>query len=302
MKSIKTLPDLQTIFSSLNPRRRVAVVSPHDNHTMEVVERCLKFSLAKFVLVCSEPSAWAMRLAEARADEVSVIQTESPDEAARVAVAEVRQCRADVLMKGAINTDNLLHAVLNKEAGLLPENRVLTHVTVSQIPTYNKLLFFSDAAVIPTPDYQQLKAMISYDTALLKKINITSPRVALIHFSEKTNPKFPQILYYAQLKEDAANGDFGENVLVDGPMDVKSACDNRSAQIKHISSPVTGNADLLIFPNLEAANTFYKTISCFAHATMAGILIGASVPIVLPSRADSADSKFYSLALACIAQ
>lgn len=302
MKSVKTLNDLQTIFSSLNPRRRVAVVSPHDNHTMEVVERCLKFSLAKFTLVCSEPSPWATRLAATREDEVTLIQTESPDDAARSAVAEVRQGNADVVMKGAINTDNLLRAVLNKETGLLPEGRVLTHVTVSQIPTYHKLLFFSDAAVIPSPDYDQLKAMISYDTTLLKRINIPKPRVALIHFSEKTNPKFPHTLYYDRLKADAANGEFGENVSVDGPMDVKAACDSRSAQIKHMKSDVTGHADILIFPKLEAANTFYKTISCFSHATMAGILIGASAPIVLPSRADSADSKFYSLALACIAQ
>ena len=125
--------------------------------------------------------------------------------------------------------------------------------------------------------------------------------MALIHFSEKTNARFPHTIFYEQLKREAAEGAFGPDVTVDGPMDAKTACDLHSAEIKHIESPVAGRADLLIFPNLVAANTFYKSISFFGHALMAGILFGARVPIVIPSRADSATSKFYSLALACIA-
>lgn len=301
MKPIKNFAELLNLFSTVRPKKRVAVVCPHDKHTMQVVDRCLQTHLATFILVCSEPSAWATRLAES-SDSVETVMTESPDEAARTAVAAVKAGKAEVVMKGAINTDNLLRAVLDKETGLLPAGKVLTHVTAASMPTYHKLLLFSDAAVIPNPDTNQFEAMVSYDVKLLNRLGILNPRIALIHFTEKINPRFPHTLSYQHLREMAERGEFGENVTIDGPMDVKTACDANSARIKHIDSSVAGHADLLIFPDLTAANTFYKSISLFGGATMAGIVCGADAPIVIPSRADSSQSKLYSLALACIAQ
>lgn len=301
MKSIKNFADLLNLFSTVRPRRKVAVVCPHDTHTMQVVDRCLQMHLAKFLLVCSEPSVWANRLSETSED-VEMIMTENTDEAARAAVAAVKGGSADVVMKGAINTDNLLHAVLDKEKGLLPAGRVLTHVTAAELPSYHKLLFFSDAAVIPQPDEKQFKAMVDYDVSLLRRLSITNIRIATIHFTEKINPRFPHTMAYQHLADLATEGRFGEGVTIEGPMDVKTACDSHSAKIKQIQSTVAGHADLLIFPNLTSANTFYKSISLFGGATMAGIICGAEAPIVIPSRADTAQSKLYSLALACIAQ
>lgn len=301
MDPITNFKELESHFASLPVKKRVAVVCPSDNHTMEVVERCLKQRLAKFTLCLSEPSDWAERMTSLYPDAVGVEHTASVDEAARAAVTDARFGRSDVVMKGAINTDNLLRAVLSKEEGLLRPGRVLTHVTAAEIPTYHKLLFFSDAAVIPQPDLNQLDAMIGYDVDILRSLRITDPKVALIHFTEKTNPKFINTVYYQQLKQLASEGHFGSGVTIEGPMDVKTACDRHSAEIKHIASTVTGNADLLIFPDLVSANTFYKSISLFAKATMAGIICGADAPVVIPSRADSAESKFFSLALACTA-
>lgn len=300
-EALHSFEELKQQLQLLRPKKRVAVVCPSDIHTMQVVDRCLQMDLARFTLVLDQPSDWASRLAASGDPGVSIIIADSPDNAARIAVAEVREGRCDVVMKGAINTDNLLHAVLNKEHGLLEEGRVLTHITAAQIPAYHKLLFFSDAAVIPLPDLRQLDAMITYDVALLHNLGIDRPHVALIHFTEKINPKFANTLYYEQLMKMAADGRYGE-AIVGGPMDVKSACDLHSAKIKHIQSAVNGDADLLIFPDLVAANTFYKSISLFGRATMAGIICGANAPIVIPSRADTAESKFYSLALACMSQ
>ena len=118
-------------------------------------------------------------------------------------------------MKGLINTDNLLRAVLKKETGLLPPGGVLSHVTVAQIPLYHKLLFFSDAAVIPRPTLEQYRAMITYDVALCRALGNEQPRVALIHCTEKVNEKFPHTLSYVQLKEEALQGHFGQ-VFIDG--------------------------------------------------------------------------------------
>ncbi len=292
---------LAEMFAGLEKRPRVAVVCPHDSHTRQVVERCLSSQLADFRLICSRPDEWAETAATLHPASIETLLAGNADAAAALAVEVVRAGRADVVMKGEINTDNLLRAVLNKEHGLLPAGKVLTHLTAAQIPSYHKLLFFSDAAVIPQPDLEQMRSIVGYDTEIIRSLGITPVKVATIHFTEKTNEKFPHTLYYARLKEEADKGLFGNGVIIDGPMDVKSACDRHSAEMKHISTAVCGDADLLLFPNLVAANTFYKTISCFAGATMAGIVCGTTAPIVIPSRADSADSKFYSLALACIA-
>lgn len=280
-------------------KKRVAVVCPSDDHTIEVVKRCRKSEMAEFILFTTGSKSETER----NFSDTSILDVRyaaNADEAAAMAVEAVRNSEADVVMKGAINTDNLLKAVLNKQHGLLPAGRVLTHITAAQTPAYHKLLFFSDAAVIPNPQFEQLEAMLSYGVALLKKLNISNPKIALIHFSEKINEKFPHTIFYQQLKAEAKTGRFGNEIVVDGPMDCKTACDKHSAQIKHIETPINGDADFLIFPNLEAGNTFYKSLSLFGNATMAGILCGADAPIVIPSRADTAESKFYSLALACI--
>ena len=203
-------------------------------------------------------------------------------------------------MKGTLNTDNLLRAVLNKEYGLLEKGHVMTHVTVVEIPSYDKLLVFSDAAVCPRPTDEQFKAILGYVLGVCRSLGAESPKVALIHCTEKVSEKFPHTLSYESMKEMARNGEYGD-CCVDGPMDVKTACDSDSGAIKGISSPVVGNADALIFPNIESGNVFYKTLTLFAKAETAGMLCGTTAPIVVASRADSGESKFNSLALACLA-
>jgi hypothetical protein len=169
--------------------------------------------------------------------------------------------------------------VLNKEHGILPKGNVLSHITVAQIPMYKKLLFFSDAAVIPRPTLEQFEAMLRYDLEVCRRMGIEAPRVALIHCTEKVNEKFPHTLDYVTLKERAAAGAYG-NMYLDGPMDVKTACDAHSGEVKGISSPVVGHADLLIFPNIESGNTFYKTVSLFGDANMADMFArGALGPL-----------------------
>jgi phosphate butyryltransferase len=142
--------------------------------------------------------------------------------------------------------------------------------------------------------------MIANDLALCRTLGCEEPRVALIHCTEKINEKFPHTLSYVELKKEAQEGRFGK-VFIDGPMDAKTACDKHSGEIKGLSSPVVGNADILIFPNIESGNTFYKTLSLFGDANMAGMLTGTIAPVVVPSRSDSGNSKYYSLVLACLA-
>lgn len=300
MSSIRDFDDVVLKLSQLHGRKRVAVACPADSHTEYVVERALREGIADFVLVCTgscTPEFEALRAGYA--DRVDVVVEPTVDDAARRAVAIVRAGEADVLMKGSMNTDNLLHAVLNKEHGLLEPGRVLSHVTVTHIPAYGKLLVFSDAAVVPRPTLDQFDAILGYAVGVSRRLGVERPGVALVNFTEKVNEKFPHTLYYEELKRRAAEGRYGD-VCVGGPMDVKTALDAESGSIKGITSPVVGNADVLIFPNIESGNVFYKTVSLFAGADMAGMLCGTTVPVVVASRADSCESKFYSLAIACV--
>lgn len=299
MKAIENFNELFSRFQQMPQKKRVAIVCPDDDSTIYVVERCLSEDLAQVILISSKQNDENCTIFAKKYENVTIFETDSVDEAAQLGVRLIRDGKADVLMKGLINTDNLLKAVLNKEYGLLPSGAVMSHVTAIETAQYNKLLFISDAAVIPRPTLQQFDAMVSYDTALAHKLGIDNPKVALIHFTEKVNSKFQHTLDYEDVKKYALAGRYG-TVSIAGPMDVKTACDAKSAEVKGIITDVAGNADILIFPNLEAANVFYKTISCFGHAKMAGIIQGTIAPIVIPSRADSGESKLYSLALACL--
>lgn len=180
----------------------------------------------------------------------------------------------------------------------MEKGSVLSHITAAEIPAYKKLLLFSDAAVIPRPTTEQFEAIIRYTTDVFRKISNGIPNVALIHCTEKTSEKFTHTISYAEIMKRAGENAYG-NISVGGPMDVKTACDAESGKIKGISSPVAGNADILIFPNIEAGNVFYKTITVFGNALTAGMLCGTTAPVVVASRADSSESKFSSLILAC---
>lgn len=261
--------------------KRVAVVWPEDECTRQAVKMAEETGFARAIMLDSKVCA-------------------DPDAAAAQAVALVRQGQADVIMKGMINTDNLLRAILNKETGILLPGGVLTHLTVAEIPAYHKLLLLSDVAVIPYPNETQFRAMVTYMTTFARAMGITAPRIALTHCSEKVDTRhFPFTGVYETLKQEAEKGTFGA-CIVDGPMDVKTACDRHAQEKKHIDSPINGDADGIIFPDIEAGNTFYKTVTLFCGATMAGLLQGAQAPVVLCSRGDDADSKFNALAIACL--
>ncbi|MDE7406866.1 MAG: phosphate butyryltransferase [Muribaculaceae bacterium] len=300
MEAICNFEGLTKEFTQLGRRIKVVIVCPEDEATTDVVKRCIDEDVVDLTLVAyGDGLVTATELTALSDGKVKVVEASDVDDAALKGTKIVHNGDADVLMKGCINTDNLLRAILNKECGLLPQGHVLSHITLVQIPDRNKLLMFSDAAVIPRPTLDQLDAMVRYDVAAAHCLGIECPKTALIHFTEKVNPKFPHTLDYVIIKERAAAGNYGK-MLIGGPMDVKTACDAHSGEVKGIMTPVTGDADILIFPNLEAANTFYKTISLFGHADMAGIMTGTTAPVVIPSRADSAESKYCSLAFACL--
>lgn len=302
MKPLRSFEDLLERFRQNAVSRRVVIVCPNDDHTEYVVKRCAEEGLVKLTLVLDGGESSELRdFCDKHKDAIETVACSNTVEAAKTGVRIVHDGQADVLMKGSLSTDVILHAVIDKEGGkgLIEKGKVMSHITLTESPAYDKLLMFSDAAVIPYPTLEQFDAMLHYDCAICRSLGIETPKVALIHFTEKVDPRFQISVDYTELKERAKANAYG-SICLDGPMDVKTACDAESARIKHISSPVVGDADLLIMPDLEASNTFYKTISFFGRARMAGLVTGTTSPVVVSSRADSAESKFFSLILACI--
>jgi len=299
MNRVKNFEGLSTHLALSGIRKRVAVVCAADEHTQQAVDQALDKGLIEVWFVGNTDEVRHRPGLMRHKDSVHYVEATTDEEAARKAVTMAREGNVDVVMKGLLGTDVMLHAVLDKERGILPKGNVLTHISACQIPSLRRLLFFSDAAVIPYPNRHQLSAETHYLADLCRAIGIEEPRISLIHCTEKTNERlFPHTADYRYIVEQAAAGHYGR-CRVDGPLDVRTSCDAESLAIKKIKSPLEGKADALVFPDIEAANAFYKTVTLFTHATTACILQGAAVPVVLPSRGDSTSSKYYSLMMAC---
>lgn len=298
MEPILTFKDLTAHLGQSGRRFRMAVVCGSDDSTAGAVMRAVNegFAEAIFVGDCDAVRRQPC-VAGYQGEFIHFVEAENHEDAAQKAVTLVHDHGADVLMKGLLHTETLLHAVLNKEWGILPRGRVLTHITMAEVPAYHKLLFFSDAAVIPYPTHEQRLAQVGYMAETLHAFGIEEPRIALLHCAETVNEKFPHTLGYPEICQRAAAGEWGP-LIVDGPLDLRTSCDPVALKMKGIDSPLEGNADALIVPDIEAGNILYKGLSFFAGARMAGTLKGTLAPVVLPSRGDDLEAKYHSLALA----
>jgi phosphate butyryltransferase len=227
-----------------------------------------------------------------------LVPTDSDAEAAAAAVRLVVDGRADFLLKGQLDTKIYLKAVLDKDLGLVPEGNTLTHVTVVGMPGYHKPLLFTDAAILIAPDLADKVRMVRNIVDVARRVGVATPKVSLIAAVEKVNPKIPATIDAAAIAKMAAEGAF-PGALVAGPHDLYIATSAEAARIKGVSDAVAGDADCLVFPDLNSANVFYKTLQRFvAGAWNAGFVAGARIPILLPSRADTARTKRMSILVA----
>lgn len=281
-------------------KQRIAVAWAQDPNTVGSLHRAVIEGFAEAIMI-GNPDAILVTCEELGLDAGLFTIVAAADEkvAAEMAVAMTRSGEADVVMKGLVGTDKFLRAVLDKEKGLLPPGAVMSYVCAVEVPAYHKLLFVTDTAVLPFPGLDQKVAMARYAVGMARSFGIRKPRVALIGASEKVNERFPNTLDYAEMTRMAENGDFGDCIM-DGPLDLFLACDPASVKIKGVDTPVAGDADILLFPSLEACNPFYKGLMLFAGGELAGMICGTSKPVVLMSRSESELSKYYCVALSCL--
>lgn len=281
-------------------KKRVAVVVAQDEHTLEAVFKAKKDNIVEPILIGDKIKIKEVltHLKESL-DNSAIIDVENDTEAAAKAVELIHESKADFIMKGKIQTADLLRAVVNKEKGLRTGS-VISHVVIHEIPTYHKLLAVTDGGMMMYPNLDEKKQIIENAVNTLVAMGYENPKVAVLAAVENVNPKMPESVDAGLLKEMNQKGEI-KNCIVEGPISYDLTMSKESAQIKGFESPVTGDADILIVPNITVGNVLGKSLVYSANAKMAGFIVGAKVPIVLTSRGSSAEEKYLSLVLSAAA-
>ncbi|MBN1339439.1 MAG: bifunctional enoyl-CoA hydratase/phosphate acetyltransferase [Bacteroidales bacterium] len=227
---------------------------------------------------------------------LEIIDIDDRLEASMKAAHLVREGHAEILMKGLVSSQFILKAVLNKEHGLR-KGEVLSHVALFESPYYHKILGLTDAAMNVTPSFEDMIALINNAVELFHLIGIETPKVAVVGSVETVNPRMEATMQAATLSMMNKRKQI-KGCIIDGPLALDNAISKKSAALKHIESDVAGDADLIVAPEINGANFLYKALNFLGGATSAAVIMGAQVPVVLTSRADSEKSKFLSIALA----
>lgn len=281
-------------------RKRIAVAAAQEHSALEAAIAAADYGLADPILI-GDLEAVDKIVRELGADVSGFRRIEEKDlsRAAARAVELVKTGEADILMKGILETSILLKAVLNKETGL-NAGRLTSHVAVMEAASYHKLFIVTDAAINIAPDIPAKADIIANAVQVSRAIGVEAPKVALLAAVEKVNwEKMPCTADAAILTQMNRRGQI-KGCLVDGPLALDNAVSAERARIKNIVSDVAGDADILVVPDIEAGNILYKSLLDLGQAKGAGIVVGARKPVVLTSRADTAEIKLASIALACL--
>jgi phosphate acetyltransferase len=285
--------------ASRHPPITTAVAHPCDSVSLESAVEAARLGLLKPILV--GPSARVHDVADRAGLDIGpfefVNSAHSHDSAAK-AVELVRCGRAEALMKGSLHTDELMGAVVARETGIRTARRV-SHCFVMDVPSHPEALIISDAAVNIAPTLEDKVDIVQNAIDLARAMGVAEVRVAILSAMESVNPKVPSTVEAAALCKMADRGQI-TGALLDGPLALDNAISSDAAAIKHIVSPVAGRANVLIVPDLEAGNMLAKSLSFLAGADAAGIVLGARVPIILTSRADSRLTRLASCAVAVL--
>ncbi|MGD0317518.1 MAG: bifunctional enoyl-CoA hydratase/phosphate acetyltransferase [Xanthobacteraceae bacterium] len=278
---------------------RTVVAHPCDETSLRGAVEAAEAKIIKPVLV--GPEARIRALAASFGLDLTGLQlvdTPHSHASATKAVEIVRTGEVDALMKGSLHTDELMAGVVNKETGIRTARRI-SHVFIMDVPTYPKPLFITDAAVNIFPTLEDKVDIVQNAIELAQALGIKQPKVAILSAVETITSKIPSTIDAAALCK-MADRDQIIGGLLDGPLALDNAIDRAAAAVKHIASPVAGDADILLVPNLEAGNMLAKELSFLANADAAGIVLGARVPIILTSRADNVRTRMASCAVAAL--
>lgn len=289
---------LQDMLNELKLEKKVvlSVAAAEDREVLLSIKDAVEKSIIRPILIGNEDLIGKISK-DIRFDlqDIKVINTTSSEESAKIAVELVSNKEADFVMKGLLDTSILLKSVLDKEYGLRTDS-LLSHVMIYQLENYHKLLILTDGGMNISPNYQQKEKIIKNAIQAARCLDIETVKIACLAAKEKVNSKMQSTIDANLLQIACENGKFGEDVIVEGPLAFDLAISKESSEVKGFKSRVSGDIDVLLVPTIEVGNGIGKAFTYMANAKSAGVIMGAKAPIVLVSRADSHESKLYSIA------
>lgn len=279
----------------------VSVAAAADKELLQAVKTAADLGFVRPVLV-GDPKAIGDICTEIGLKPLDILAANGEEEAVAEAVKAVREGGAQVLMKGLVNTSIYMRGILNKEHGLRT-GRLLSMMAVYEAPGYHKLVYCSDSGINVAPNLEQKKDILKNILLTTKSIGLETPKVAALTANEMVDPKIQSTVDAAGLVEYVASGALGPDLpcIIEGPIAFDVAFDPHAAAHKKIDSKITGETDIIIFPNMEAGNIMGKSWIHLCKCRWAGIVLGATHPVILGSRADTPEIKLNSIALACLA-
>ena len=293
---IKSFDELIEKVSSL-PKRHLAVAAAHDLEVLEAVSQAVTFGLVSATLVGKKAEIEKIASEhEINLADMQILDAEDNIQSARKAVELVSSGQAHMLMKGIVDTANLLRAVLDKEIGLRTGN-LICHVAVMEVPGLDRLIYMTDGGMNIAPTLEQKADILQSALTVARKFGVKQPKVVPIAAFEQVNPKMQATVDGQALHDMALAGEFGD-AIVSGPLAFDGALVPEAAKHKGIKDPVAGYADVILVPFIEVGNVMYKSLVYFGNTKVAGIVVGAKKPIVLTSRSDTPEAKFRSIAVA----
>ncbi len=292
---IQSLNELLELAKKQNTKR-LAIAAAEDKYVMNAIAQAKELGLIAPIFIGNKEKIikTAKEVGISISDD-EIVDSQNANHACIEAVKMVAEGKADLLMKGLVSTGVLLKHVVSKEYGLL-SGKLLSHLAIFESPNYHKLLGLSDAAMNIAPTLNEKISILLNATEAFRAIGIDQPKVAILAAVEKVNPKMEATTDAATIKVMAERGQLGK-CIVDGPLALDNAISPEAAKHKGIVSPVAGDADILITPDINSGNVLYKSLSFLGNAKCAAIIVGSIVPIVLTSRADTEETKFLSIAL-----
>lgn len=292
---IKNFEQLKEMLKAMPVKRKVAVVPAQDEHTLEAISHAYRDGMVEPVLIGDEPKIREI-LAQigTDADKMTIIHVEDPTEAIQKAADMARDGEVDCIMKGKTETGALMKVLVNRERGIR-KNDTMSLLAFMESPNYHKVFAITDVGLLTYPSKDQKKAAIHNAVEAFHALGVEQPKVAILAAVEKVNPKMKETVEAAEIKEEGVEG-----CIIEGPISYDLAMDPASAPIKGYVSPVAGDADLLVVPDIVSGNIAAKTITVIGGGRTGGVVLGAKVPVLLVSRAASADDKYMSIVIAAL--
>ena len=295
---IKSFKELADAAKAMEKKTVLAVVEAHDEHTLEAVMTAKKDGIIDAMLIGNEEKIREIITQEgADPADYTIVPTSSIEESLKIGIDTIHSGKANVIMKGKMETSPFMKAIINKENDMMAGGRI-SLVGLFEHPTfYHKLLAVTDMGMNTYPDLEGKKDEINNAVKLLHALGIECPKVACLCAVEKLNPKMPETVDADALKKMNAAGEI-PGCIVEGPISFDLAIKKESADLKGYDSPVAGDADLLLVPDITCGNVLVKCMTEYAGATTAGAMLGAKCPLIITSRSAAASDKYYSIALA----